>query len=120
MVVPAVPFCVLLLVLLLIDDPKKPWSGIAYAAAILTVVGIGWAVRHWLIMLIPWLAFVITLVLAQDDEPEPNCSEFCISEADGYALLFFVLGLLLSAGAIAARLVVHLNKKRARGPSTGT
>lgn len=54
---------------LLVDDPKKPWSGIAYVSALLTVVATGWAIGHWLIVIVPWSVFAVALVLWSDDAP---------------------------------------------------
>lgn len=87
--VPVVPLSVLLLVLLLVEDPKKPWSGIAYMSAVLTVVGIGWTVGRWHVVLVAWAASVAALVISEN-EPAPagTCDPACWSTADAYASIY--------------------------------
>ena len=113
LVVPAVPLVVFVLVLLLVDDPKKPWSGIAYVSALLTVVAVGWAVGRWFIVLVPWLVFAVALVLGGDDAPAPGtCDPACWSGGAGEVagLLGFVLASLLTIG-VALRWVTNRIRK---------
>jgi hypothetical protein len=113
--VPALPFAVLLLILLLVDDPKKPWSGVAYVAACLMIVGLGWAVGRWIIVAIPAAMFAVA-VFFSEREPDPGegvCDPACWSGGDGLLLLAFVLGALLAIGVVLRRLVARVSAKRA-------
>lgn len=82
------PLLVLILILLLIDDPKKPWSGIAYVAGLLTVVGIGWAVGRWVMLAVPVVVFAVALVVSESEsDPAGTCDPACWSTADGLVVL---------------------------------
>ena len=116
-VVPAVSLVVFVLGMLLIDDPKKPWSGIAYVSALLTIVGTGWAIGHWLLVIVPWSVFAVALVLWSDDTPTSgDCDPACWSGGAGEfaGLLGFVLGSLLAIGVALRWVMDRIGKTRAR------
>lgn len=116
-VVPAVSVIVFVLVMLLVDDPKKPWSGIAYVSALLTVVGTGWAIGHWLIVIVPWSVFAVSLVLWSDDAPTSgDCDPGCWAGGAGEfaGLLGFVLGSLFAIGVALRWVTDRTGKMRAR------
>jgi hypothetical protein len=122
LLVPAVPLVVFVLVLLLVDDPKKPWSGIAYVSAVLTVVAIGWAIGRWVIALIPLLAFGVGVLFSRDDpaadrlQASGACDPACpgpggVGETIGLLGLF--LGSLMTIGVALRWVTDRISKTRA-------
>lgn len=110
--VPMLPLLVLVVILLLVEDPKKPWSGIAYVAGLLTVVCIGWAVGRWLMLVIPLAVFTVALVVSES-EPDPagTCDPGCGSGADGLVVLALVVGSLLAIGVVLRRVMAWFRSR---------
>ena len=108
-----VPLLVLVLILLLIEgDPKKPWSGVAFVAALLTVVGIGWAVGRWVLLVVPAVVFAGALIVSER-QPVPAgagaCDPTCAPTAAGLAGYAVVLGSLLAIGVVLRRVMAWIS-----------
>jgi hypothetical protein len=107
--VPMLPLLVLILILLFIEDPKKPWSGIAYVAGLLAVVGVGWAIGRWVVLVVPAVVFAVALVVSErESAPAGTCDPACWSTADGLGVLAFAFGSLLAIGLVLRHVMAWL------------